>query len=343
MNKDAKSIDKLKQPIIGKSIKKGNNKIHDSIIKEMLDNKEEFIDFMQCFYNIKIDKEKLELQNKEYRTRLGLKTKYIDILYKIKNEETFIIIEHQSAVDYTMSERMGEYCLAVVGSRRKYMLRSKNRIAPVVYPIVLSTAKKDWDAPRTIIQDKENLYKIPTQKYPEYDVTDINSYGIDFLLEKRTGITLVLAFEKIRTKEEMIYVINKLKILGVNSREKRAMKLIIEFIEEEMTILCKNLNKKEIEDIKKEMIKIIKRKGDFMSNFEKALAKIIKEDGRKERNYGMNIGKKEGISIGKREGISIGKRETAIEMLKINMREEDIIKVTHISKEELNKLKLQIA
>ena len=72
-----------------------------------------------------------------------------------------------------------------------------------------------------------------------------------------------------------------------------------------------------------------------MSNFEKALAKIIKEDGRKERNYGMNIGKKEGISI--------GKRETAIEMLKINMREEDIIKVTHISKEELNKLKLQIA
>ena len=80
-----------------------------------------------------------------------------------------------------------------------------------------------------------------------------------------------------------------------------------------------------------------------MSNFEKALAKIIKEDGRKERNYGMNIGKKEGISIGKKEGISIGKRETAIEMLKINMSEEDIIKVTHISKEELNKLKLQIA
>ena len=84
-----------------------------------------------------------------------------------------------------------------------------------------------------------------------------------------------------------------------------------------------------------------------MSNFEKALAKIIKEDGRKERNYGMNIGKKEGISIGKKEGISIGKsigrRETAIEMLKINMKEEDIIKVTHISKEELNKLKLQIA
>ena len=331
MDKDTKSTDKLKQTI---SIKKKNNKIHDSIIKEMLDDKEEFIDFMKCFYNIKIDKEKLELQNKEYRTRLGLKTKYIDILYKIKNEETFIILEHQSVVDYIMSERMGEYCLAVVGSRRKYMLRSKNRIAPVVYPIVLSTAKKQWDAPRTIRQNKENLYKIPTQKYPEYEVTDINNYTIDFLLEKRIGITLVMAFEKIRTKEEMIYVINKLKTFGINNREKKAMKLIIEYIEEEMAILCKNLTKKEIENIKKEMIKIIKRKGDFMSNFEKALARIIKEDGKKERNYG--------ISIGKKEGINIGKRETAIEMLKINMKEEDIIRVTHISKEELKKLKLQI-
>ena len=76
-----------------------------------------------------------------------------------------------------------------------------------------------------------------------------------------------------------------------------------------------------------------------MSNFEKALARIIKEDGKKERNYGISIGK----NIGKEEGISIGKRETAIEMLKINMKEEDIIRVTHISKEELKKLKLQIA
>ena len=56
MDKDTKSTDKLKQSISTKNIKKENNKIHDSIIKEMFDDKEEFIDFMKYFYNIKIDK-----------------------------------------------------------------------------------------------------------------------------------------------------------------------------------------------------------------------------------------------------------------------------------------------
>ncbi len=66
----------------GKDIK--NNKINDSVIKKILDNKEEFKDYMETFHNVKIEEEKLELQNKEYRTRFGLRPKYIDILYKIK-------------------------------------------------------------------------------------------------------------------------------------------------------------------------------------------------------------------------------------------------------------------
>ena len=156
--------------------KRENNKIHDSIIKDVLEEKEEFRDFIRTFYNIEVEEEKLELQNKEYRTRFGLRTRYIDVLYKIKGEETYIILEHQSTVDYAMSERIGEYCLAVVRSRRRYMLKSRNRMAPLVYPIVLSTAKKVWDATRTIKQDEGNLYKLPVQKYPEYPLFEGERY-----------------------------------------------------------------------------------------------------------------------------------------------------------------------
>lgn len=89
MNKENKSLEKLKlgakekeneikreNKRKNKKKNRKNNKIHDSIIKEILDNKEEFKDYIETFHNVKIEEEKLELQNKEYRTRLGLNTRY---------------------------------------------------------------------------------------------------------------------------------------------------------------------------------------------------------------------------------------------------------------------------
>ena len=279
--------------------KRENNKIHDSIIKDVLEEKEEFRDFIRTFYNIEVEEEKLELQNKEYRTRFGLRTRYIDVLYKIKGEETYIIIEHQSTVDYSMSERIGEYCLAVVRSRRRYMLRSKNRIAPLVYAIVLSTAKKVWDATRTIKQDEGNLYKLPAQKYPEYEVIDINDYKVEYLLNLRTGLGIILAFEKIKTKEDFTYIMESLKNRKINKREKRAMELIIEHLEEEIPILKNKLTEEEIEELKEELLKIIMKEGDYiMMNFTKTFVKIMKEDGKKERQVGRKEGRKEGRKFG---------------------------------------------
>lgn len=308
-------------------------KVHDSIFKELLENKEEFKDFIEDFTVYKIDQDVLELQNKEFRTRLGLRIKYLDILYKIKDEETFIIIEHQSTVDYIMSERMSDYCLALIASRKKYMKKSKNRVAPVILPSVLNTAPKKWDATRTIKQDENNRCKFPTLKYPEYNVIDINDYTIDELLEKRTGIAVAMAFEKIRSKKEIDSLIDKLKKRRkINEREKMGMRLIIENIEQIIPKLMKKLREEEIERVKKKMKEIIEREGNFMSNFEKAIAKIIKEN-----DKAREEGKQEGISIGRQERI----REVVKEMIKKKMKEEDIIECTKISKRELEELKLQ--
>ena len=290
--------------------KRENNKIHDSIIKDVLEEKEEFRDFIRTFYNIEVEEEKLELQNKEYRTRFGLRTRYIDVLYKIKGEETYIILEHQSTVDYAMSERIGEYCLAVVRSRRRYMLRSRNRIAPLVYAIVLSTAKRVWDATRTIKQDEGNLYKLPAQKYPEYEVIDINDYKIEYLLNLRTGLGVILAFEKIKTKEDFTYIIERLKRREINKREKRAVELIVEHLEEEISILTNKLPEEKIEEMREELLKIIMKEGDFiMMNFTKAFVKIVQEEGKKARKEAIKEGRKEGRKEGKIEGRKEGKIE----------------------------------
>ena len=197
-----------------------------------------------------------------------------------------------------MSERMGDYCLVVVGSRRKYMVRSKNRIAPLVYPIVLSTAKKPWDATRTIKQDEGNLYKLPVQKYPKYEVTDINDYKIEYLLNLRTGLGIILAFEKIKTKEDFTYIMENLKGRKINKREKRAMELIIEYLEEEIPMLRNKLTEEEIEELKEELLKIIMKEGDYiMMNFTKTFVKIMKEDEKKAIKKGRKEGRKFGENI----------------------------------------------
>ena len=69
-------------------------------------------------------------------------------------------------------------------------------------------------------------------------------------------------------------------------------------------------------------MKIINKGGDFMSNFERAFKKIVEEEGRKQM----------------RKGIA----KTIKGFLAQNVDDEIIIKATGISKEELEKLKLQV-
>ncbi len=175
--------------------KEKNIKTHDSMFKELLEDKEEFKDYMKDFLGYDIEEVDLELQNKEYRLREMQKTKYMDIVYKIKGEETYIIIEHQSTIDKKMAERMSENCLSIVESRNKYVEESDNRKAPEILPNVLSTVNKKWNVPTTIIQRKESRYKIPKQNYPKYIIINNYDYTIDELIEKRTGMGIGMAFE----------------------------------------------------------------------------------------------------------------------------------------------------
>ena len=298
-------------------------KVHDSVIKEILIAKQEIIFLMRDFMNIKLNKKDIENFNGEYRLKTNFKTRLLDIVYKIKPEESFITIEHQSTVDYRMGERINEQAIAIIESRNENMQNNKERKAPIIYPIVLSTSIKIWDAPLTIEQEEKNKYKLPVLTYPKYNLIDINKYTIDYLIERRTGIALGMVFEKIRKSEHIEYIIKKLKTFKkINYWERRAMKIILRKIEGVMLWLTKELREEEIKKLKKEIMKIINKGGDFMSNFERAFKKIVEEEGRKQM----------------RKGIA----KTIKGFLAQNVDDEIIIKATGISKEELEKLKLQV-
>ena len=302
-------------------------KAHDSVIKEILIAKQELIFLMRDFMKINLNKKDIENFNGEYRLKRGLKTRLLDVIYKIKKEESFITVEHQSTIDYKMGERINEHAVAIIGSREEQMENSKNRKAPIIYPIVLSTARRPWDAAITIIQEENNKYRLPALTYPKYNLIDVNNYTVEYLLERRTGIAVGMAFEKIRNKEDLEYIIKKLKSFKkVNHWEKRAMRIILEKIEGIMPWIVKELTKEEIGKLKREIMEIINKGGDFMSNFEKAFKKIVEEEGRKERENGMQR----------------GIRKTIKGFLSQNVDDEIIINATGISRKELEKLKLEV-
>ncbi len=86
-----------------------NNK-HDKIFRTILSNKEEAGKFItkQLNLNTPILGGKLELYNSSFITN-QFQNQEADIVYKIKDSNIFILIEHQTKVDYNMAYRVFNY------------------------------------------------------------------------------------------------------------------------------------------------------------------------------------------------------------------------------------------
>ena len=74
-----------------------------------------------------------------------------------------------------------------------------------------------------------------------------------------------------------------------------------------------------------------------MTNFERLYIELLDD----KYDKGMKAGESQGRKIGEARGKRIGIIQVAKEMVKNKMKDSDILKVTHISKEELEKLKMQ--
>ena len=329
---------------------KETHQYHDKIFKELLDDKKEFISFIKKYVGeeIELKEEEIEKYNRKF-INTNFKVRESDIIYKIKDKEIFIIVEQQSKIDYKMPERMTEYCLEIIRSRE---YKSKFIESPIICPIVLYTGRKKWDAARTIVQEKDEYYGFPPLEYPKYNLVDINDYTKEGLLEERTGISKAMLFEKLETKEEIEETLDKIIRRGTSIEERKYLSLILKYSND----IAKKLDK---DTVRKYQEKI--EGGDSMTNFERLYIELLDDkyekgmkagesQGRKIGEVeGRKIGEAEGRKIGEVEGRKIGEAEgkrngiiqVAKEMIKNKMKDSDILKVTHISKEKLEELKLQ--
>ncbi len=300
-----------------------------------------------------------------------------DVIYRKKGEDIFFLIEHQSTIDYSMPYRILMYSLEIMKSViDERLLKKKAYRLPMVYPIIIYTGNKRWNVERYIESKQHKIPGCEPVRFYEYNVVDIHEYSETQLLQDEMFLSKIMLLEKAKTSQEIIENMRKIMkkklthknitflkrmiryIFNQQIGEKESQKLLEELqikkggkdmleellrkgIEEEI----ERIKKQEIEKARKEAFEIVKK--EVFEKARKEAFEIVKkevfEKARKER---FEIAKKEGIEQGKKEGIQIVqqelKRQWIIKMIKSNMKEQDILKITEISQEELEKIKSKI-
>ncbi len=152
---------------------------------------------------------------------------------------------------------------------------------------------------------------------------DISQISENELLENNGFLGKILLIEKSKTQDEIIESIEKVLTTNLKVSDKKLLKRFIYYI----------LNKKIPEEKTEKFLKILDRKEENNMRWVETLLNGFDE------KYEEGI--KQGISQGKKQGISQGILSVAKNMLKDNVKIEDIKKFTGLSKKEIQDLKLQ--
>ena len=265
-----------------------------------------------------IKQEELEQCSTEFLTS-DKKTLESDILFKIKDKERYVLIEHQSTVDSLMAERILEYCVEIIRMAKKQQEINKDSKLPAICPIVLYTGKRRWTAKTTYMELQENWYEMPKRLECSYVLIDVNQYSKEELIEERTSISKAMLMEKIGSDKEFIEVLEQVVEQDLTKEEQEFLMDII------VNTAKEKIEKEKVKELKE---KIIGKGGDDM---------VIEN---LSRIWDMHY--ERGVSEGKRAGIKTERKKIIIQMIQNSINDDIIKKVTNTSEKELKKIKEEI-
>ena len=299
------------------------NHIHDKTFRKILDDKKEFTIFINKIFNLE---EKLEEKDIEKYNRKFVSVDYTnqesDVIYKLKNKEIFILVEHQTKIDKKMPIRILKYELEIIRSR----MDENNRLEfPIIIPIVLYTGKQRWNAKINYPSYNSELARYRGLKKVEYNLVDINDYTIEYLYKENSILTKIMILEKSNKYIEIINNIDKIvnEVYDSKLYTQTQKEMLLNILNNTMINIVGNKKMKEY--------KIKLEGGENML----ALYEMIEN----ERNEIYSTGIKEGKVKGKIEGKIEGIKAIAKKMLRMKFDKNTIMKATGIKEEELEKLK----
>lgn len=303
---------------------------HDKIMKKILSNKKEAVILLNEIIEPKerIKQEEIELVEKEFVTN-NFQIREADMIYKIKDKDVYIVVEHQSKTDYAMPYRIAQYKFETwerTIDKEKY--KNKNYKLPLVVGILIYTGNPKWNV-------KQNTNEVETEYKTIIDnslgigsfyfLVDVNNYSEEELTEKGTLLSKIMLLEKAKSLEELIdnlkLTLNKLEIEtkegSISIEEKE---ILYNYINK---VLLKKLPLKGEEKILKE----IKSRGADVDMGTMAVFDMI------EREKKMYVSK--GRKDGKKEGKLESKMEIAKKLFEINMPINQIKTITGLTDKQI--------
>ena len=295
------------------------NNEHDKIFRTVLDKKTDVSKFLNKFLGLNIKTEELEKYNSSYIDP-KFKNKEADIVYRIKDKNIFLLIEHQTKIDKKMLIRLHEYSTEIMASA---MEENKYKSIPSVIPIVLYTGKTKWKIENETIE-KQQFFKEVKLIDGEFNLIDINDFSKKELLEDDIFITKMMLVEKCKDEIEMVQALEKIEN-KIKEEDKSTFRRIVKEIWS-LRIGTENANKI--------LEKIEEGSGNMMAVMEMLLA-----ENEKYINIGRQEGRQEGRLEGRLEGGKQKIKEIVQKMLAENFTKEMIMKITGLKKEEIEEIK----
>ena len=293
-----------------------------------MSNKQEASNFINktLKLNNPIKPEQLEKYNSSFITE-KLQNRESDVIYKIKDKKIFILIEHQTKIDYKMPYRILEYEYELIRSEvEDKKLGTKDYKIPAVISIVLYTGKKKWNVKKYIEEVQERLEGYEEIKLAKYDVVDVNDFSKEELIKEKSFLSKAMLIEKAKDNEEIIKYLEEIT-KEINSNEE----IYVDEMKKIFTIMIDKILKIKIGEEKAEEFKQNIKKEEGGKRKMMTVFETIEEDNKRIFNDGIKTGIKTGI---KQNKIKIIKN-----MLKEKLPIELISKITGISQKEINKMK----
>ncbi len=323
-------------------------KIHqykDKGYKMILDDKKEAVQLINKTLQIEnteyaISKEELEKYNSSFITQ-DFKSKESDLVYKKKGEDIFFLIEQQSQIDYSMAYRVMNYCIEIIRSTvDKKKLKSKGYKMPVVYPIVLYTGKRKWNAKKYLEECQIKLKGVEGATFASYNLIDINNFTEEELWKENNFLSKMLLLEKVEEEGEIEEYLSRIEKENLSSKE---IHIIVQ-------MMCGSLDRKIGQKAIKEFIEKMKNKkgGNNMGltalerYWDNLIDKKLEQGMKQGIKQGMERGMERGMEQGMKQGMEKSRNTIVLRMLKNKMDETTIKLMTEITQEELEEIKNKI-
>lgn len=313
-------------------------KIKDNMFKSLFTDTDLFYmllkDFIKEDWVDIVEKSNLELVSSSFVDSIET-NRESDIIYKVKLEDeeifVFILLEHQSKVNYLMIFRVLEYMVKLwrkyIDDNKKISL-NKSFLLPPIYPIIFYDGSNEWTAVKNF-QEKVKDAKSFKEYLPDfkYDIISLRDISYEELQNHKDLLSAIMLIDKIKKPSDFEEIKNIKKEYWEGLKKNIGTRRELEKIAEAMKILLKRINvpEAEIEEVIENVYD-----GRLNKMFEMAVHYDVQET--------RMLGKLEGKLEGKKEGKLEGKLEVARNLIKNGVNIEIIMLSTGLSKEELKKL-----